>query len=167
MRLAHFARPAYPSPVAANSAAEFDSSKPQRRKTAERGFFVRVRPCPPVYDGPDGETFGSAGCSVAGLSTLSGPSPFRLTAVVTVLNHTEDLSMANPTQGVSAPTIVIDVPRSIAVSLIGAELIRHRVTRTPESRTRLLAFAEMACALGVVSSSECAAVLAVKEVRHG
>ena len=50
-------------------------------------------------------------------------------------------------------------PHAHALAILGEAVIVNRVTRTPASRTRLLALVEMAYAVSVVSASERQAVI--------
>jgi hypothetical protein len=156
----------YRPPVAANSATGFGHSDRKRRYSAPSlagAFFVSARS---FYGGCAWDAFGRAGFLFPRLTNLR-------TAAAPSFGHEcgssnqEKGALHMPHNHALNPS---EVRHRQAVAMIGAELIAYRVNRNPEQRARLLGLAQMANALGILSSTDRATLAvnlgSVMEVFH-
>ena len=149
LSLAMCSRKRYGLPVAANSVTGLGRPNIVRRSSAQDSiacaFFV---PAMSFYGGCAWEGFGPAGF-------LTSRSTNPRTAVTNSLGRERDSSStlgADPMpQRIHA---LNSSSNSLAIAIIGAELIAYRINRLPEQRAHLLGLVQMADTLGALNSTD-------------
>lgn len=142
---------------AAKSASGCGSPNYTRRYSAQHpiagAFFASAVSC---YGGCAQETLRSAGILVYRSSTPAySRRPIRVEANGGGSNRTQGATAMERSHALNPSS----PPHAHALAILGEAVIVNRVTRTPASRTRLLALVEMAYAVSVVSASERQAVI--------
>jgi hypothetical protein len=160
--LAMHSRKRYGLSVAAKSTTDLGGSNSKRRNSAPitiaGAFFVPAFSC---YGGLRRSTFGCAGFRL--------PRSANPVQLATHLCLAADWSGSDEVNG--APPMkhaLIPFSNSLAIAIIGAELIAYRINRLPEQRAHLLGLVQMADTLGVLSSTDRATLatsLTVQEVQ--
>lgn len=149
-RVAFQAAQDYIPPVAANSATGFGRPMNPRRTgaliTIAGAFFV---PAHPVYGGCVQDTFGCAGFLDSRSTNLrTAATLIRLVADGGSSSNQGATSMQQHLHALNPSS------NSLAIAVIGAELIAYRINRLPEQRARLLGLVQMADTLGALNSTD-------------
>lgn len=145
--LAMHPRKRYGLPVAAKSANRLGGLNCTRRNSAPimiaGAFFVPAFSC---YGGLRRSTLGCAG-----LLVRRSANPVQPATLICLAADRGGSSV----QGASPMKhALIPFSNSLAIAIIGAELIAYRINRLPEQRAHLLGLVQMADTLGALSSAD-------------
>jgi hypothetical protein len=147
--LAMHSRKRYGLSVAAKSVTDLGGSMSKRRNSAPitiaGAFFVPAFSC---YGGLRRSTFGCVGFL---LPRSANPVQLATLSCLAADSGGSSAKGATPMQRIHA---LNPSSNSLAIAIIGAELIAYRINRLPEQRAHLLGLVQMADTLGALNSTD-------------